>query len=111
MQINSDTSNFVLRKPMTSLGFSSSKTFKNNDMIESSNYHNKQENISEGQIMNSSCGCGANILHKSKDQQETKYQCPMNCEGNKTYNQPGKCPVCDMQLVVVGIDEPRIHVE
>ena len=49
--------------------------------------------------------------HTSKDQQETNYQCPMNCEGNKTYSQPGKCPVCNMQLVMVGLDEPRIHVE
>jgi hypothetical protein len=31
----------------------------------------------------------------------------MSCEGNKIYNQPGKCPVCNMQLVIVGFDEPR----
>ena len=96
---------------MTSLGFRSSKSFKNNDMIKTSNYQNEQENISKGHLMNSSCGCGMNNQHKSKEQQETKYQCPMNCEGNKTYNQPGECPVCHMQLVVVGIDEPKIHVE
>src|SRR5258708_14741986 len=26
------------------------------------------------------------------------YQCPMNCEGEKTYEKPGKCPVCGMNL-------------
>jgi hypothetical protein len=26
------------------------------------------------------------------------YQCPMNCEGDKTYDNPGKCPVCGMDL-------------
>lgn len=26
------------------------------------------------------------------------YSCPMNCEENKTYEQPGKCPVCHMKL-------------
>ena len=26
------------------------------------------------------------------------YQCPMKCEGNKTYNKAGKCPVCGMSL-------------
>jgi acetolactate decarboxylase len=26
------------------------------------------------------------------------YQCPMKCEGEKTYDQPGKCPVCGMAL-------------
>ncbi|HEX2920366.1 MAG TPA: heavy metal-binding domain-containing protein [Bacteroidales bacterium] len=27
-----------------------------------------------------------------------KYQCPMKCEGEKTYDQPGRCPVCKMYL-------------
>ena len=26
------------------------------------------------------------------------YQCPMKCEGEKTYDQPGNCPVCNMKL-------------
>lgn len=26
------------------------------------------------------------------------YQCPMKCEGDKTYPAPGKCPVCGMKL-------------
>lgn len=28
----------------------------------------------------------------------TKYICPMNCEKGKTYDQPGPCPVCHMDL-------------
>ena len=32
---------------------------------------------------------------------EQKYVCPMHCEGEKTYNQPGDCPVCNMHLVPV----------
>ncbi len=27
------------------------------------------------------------------------YYCPMRCEGDKTYQQPGDCPVCGMDLV------------
>jgi len=27
------------------------------------------------------------------------YNCPMNCEDGKTYDEPGTCPVCDMDLV------------
>ena len=27
------------------------------------------------------------------------YYCPMRCEGNKTYDHPGHCPVCGMDLV------------
>ncbi len=26
------------------------------------------------------------------------YQCPMDCEKGKTYDKPGKCPVCEMDL-------------
>jgi len=30
-----------------------------------------------------------------------RYYCPMHCEGEKTYDQPGRCPVCGMYLVPV----------
>ena len=30
------------------------------------------------------------------------YYCPMKCEGEKTYTQPGRCPVCGMHLIKVG---------
>ncbi len=26
------------------------------------------------------------------------YQCPMDCEKGKTYDKPGQCPVCKMDL-------------
>lgn len=29
------------------------------------------------------------------------YQCPMKCEGDKTYDAPGSCPVCKMDLAAV----------
>ncbi len=28
-----------------------------------------------------------------------EYYCPMHCEGDKTYDKPGNCPVCGMHLV------------
>ena len=31
----------------------------------------------------------------------TKYQCPMKCEGDKTYDATGICPVCNMKLAPV----------
>jgi hypothetical protein len=31
-----------------------------------------------------------------------KYQCTMRCEGEKTYDKPGQCPVCNMDLKKVG---------
>ncbi len=32
------------------------------------------------------------------------YQCPMKCEGDKTYDKPGTCPVCKMDLKQIGTD-------
>ncbi len=29
------------------------------------------------------------------------YQCPMKCEGDKTYNKAGKCPTCNMNLKAI----------
>ncbi len=34
----------------------------------------------------------------SEQKKYTAYQCPMKCEGEKTYTQTGKCPVCGMDL-------------
>jgi len=41
------------------------------------------------------------LLPKTKPKVEkgTKFYCPMHCEGDKTYNEPGDCPVCGMDLV------------
>ena len=41
---------------------------------------------------------------------DTKYFCPMKCEGDKTYEQPGDCPVCGMHLVAVADkDKTELH--
>jgi acetolactate decarboxylase len=32
---------------------------------------------------------------------QTAYQCPMKCEGEKTYSKPGKCPICGMNLAEI----------
>ncbi|WP_405380189.1 heavy metal translocating P-type ATPase [Maribacter sp. LLG6340-A2] len=46
--------------------------------------------------------------HHSRDKKKAEkpkgkgtgtFYCPMHCEGHKTYNQPGDCPVCGMDLV------------
>jgi Cu2+-exporting ATPase len=33
------------------------------------------------------------------------YYCPMHCEGDKTYNKPGDCPICGMDLVPMQASE------
>jgi len=34
----------------------------------------------------------------------TDYQCPMKCEADKVYNQPGDCPVCHMKLMPANVE-------
>ncbi len=41
------------------------------------------------------------VGHKTLSLKKEKYFCPMKCEGEKTYEQPGDCPVCNMHLVPV----------
>jgi len=36
-----------------------------------------------------------------------EYYCPMHCEGEKTYDQPGDCPVCGMYLVPTGTNSDK----
>ena len=38
---------------------------------------------------------------KKSDKDLAIYQCPMKCEGDKTYSEEGSCPVCGMDLVEV----------
>lgn len=37
-------------------------------------------------------------IKKQKHEEGDKYYCPMLCEGDKKYDQPGDCPVCGMDL-------------
>ncbi|OBX25594.1 protein SCO1/2 [Gelidibacter algens] len=38
---------------------------------------------------------------KNTSKDTALYQCPMACEGDKTYEEPGSCPVCNMDLEAV----------
>ena len=41
-----------------------------------------------------------------------QYACPMKCEGDKTYAEAGKCPVCEMDLKEVALadtDSTQVH--
>jgi Cu2+-exporting ATPase len=53
--------------------------------------------------------------HAHKSKTDGKYFCPMYCEGDKTYDSPGDCPVCNMHMVLVdefknnGHDHKHVH--
>lgn len=40
-------------------------------------------------------------VHESGKNEKVQYYCPMHCEGDKVYDKPGNCPVCNMHLVPV----------
>ena len=39
-----------------------------------------------------------NSCSSNNKNEKTVYQCPMECEGDKTYDKEGTCPVCEMEL-------------
>jgi heavy metal translocating P-type ATPase len=42
----------------------------------------------------------AQVIGNEQEQNNSAlYQCPMHCEGDKTYNKTGNCPVCGMHLL------------
>jgi len=42
-----------------------------------------------------------------ENKEHNKFYCPMKCEGEKVYDRPGDCPVCNMHLVPVGDDDHK----
>ena len=49
------------------------------------------------------------MMEKKKiDDNTLKYYCPMRCEGDKVYDEPGSCPVCGMHLSVVQSKEDNV---
>jgi len=57
---------------------------------------------SEQKNENHSC-CGGSGHHHDVDRVDSGkgYQCPMKCEGDKTHDAPGNCPICNMHLAPV----------
>lgn len=62
-----------------------------------------------GSLVMASCGNSDTKQHDNMNHVEnmemtgehaehTHYQCPMKCEGEKTYEEHGICPVCEMDL-------------
>jgi len=47
------------------------------------------------------CQCSFQERNLAKPQKPERYICPMRDEGDKTYPEPGDCPVCGMRLVKV----------
>ena len=41
-------------------------------------------------------------MNTDQKEAKVKYFCPMKCEGDKVYDNPGDCPVCNMRLVPLG---------
>ena len=50
-----------------------------------------------------SIGCGntENSTEQHDSHEHGEYKCPMDCEAGKTYEEPGKCPVCKMDLAEI----------
>ena len=48
----------------------------------------------------------AGELHEHGDEVAmASYQCPMKCEGDKTYSEKGSCPVCKMDIKEIKLEK------
>ena len=45
-----------------------------------------------------SCGGGDKKADKKEEVKTDVYTCPMKCNNGQTYDKPGKCPECGMEL-------------
>lgn len=48
-------------------------------------------------------GCAEVTTTETNEQTAEKevYQCPMDCEDGKTYEEEGQCPLCEMDLALI----------
>ena len=53
--------------------------------------------------LNVKCADPSDEISLNSADTKTVYQCPMKCEGEKTYDKPGECPVCHMTLKKITI--------
>ena len=44
-------------------------------------------------------------IAKTNHNHQGKYYCPMHCEGDKVYDEPGSCPICGMDLMQMASSE------
>lgn len=49
------------------------------------------------------------VIEEAKEETQEEiamatYQCPMKCEGEKTYQEAGSCPVCTMEIKEVKLE-------
>ncbi len=63
---------------------------------EHSHHHEKTQDTGKQAVSHSSV---ATNEKPSPQKSGGRYYCPMHCEGDKTYDKPGNCPVCGMDLV------------
>lgn len=60
--------------------------------------------IAMSSIIFSACNNSAtqeNSVSSEQTVSEETYQCPMKCEGDKTYDKMGQCPKCNMDLAKI----------
>lgn len=79
--------------------------------------HISQEELQQA-LLNANLSYRINLLDNATESHQHRapnsvhdgnkmYYCPMHCEGEKTYTQPGNCPVCGMDL----LEQPSLQPE
>jgi len=66
----------------------------------------KEKDLDKQEVVKHDDDEKAEALHEhSDDIAMANYQCPMKCEGDKTYNKKGSCPVCKMDIKEIELEK------
>ena len=66
----------------------------------------KEKNLEKQEVVKHDDEEKEEVLHEHSDELAmANYQCPMKCEGDKTYNEKGSCPVCKMDIKEIELEK------
>ena len=66
----------------------------------------KEKNLEKQEVVKHDDEEKEGVLHEHSDELAmANYQCPMKCEGDKTYNEKGSCPVCKMDIKEIELEK------
>ena len=74
------------------------KTEQKDSVYYTCSMHPEVKMASAGKCPKCSMTLEKKIVKEAKKTSSTAFECPMKCEGDKTYDKAGKCPKCGMEL-------------
>ena len=89
---------------LTSCNNDKKENIENNEAVEHKN-HSHSEGAEANDHKDHSHSKEVEVVDHGYEMAMSAYQCPMKCEGDKTYKEEGACPECKMDLKKIEVAE------